>query len=47
MRVSSGQRIPVVVQSRGRRRVGARALWVAAETVVTCGVVVLLLVVHQ
>ncbi|MEK9520679.1 class E sortase [Streptomyces venezuelae] len=47
MRVSSGQRIPVVVQSRGRRRAGARALWVGAETVVTCGVVVLLLVVHQ
>ncbi|MFE6715668.1 class E sortase [Streptomyces sp. NPDC057695] len=47
MRVSSGQRIPVVVQSRGRRRAGARVLWVGAEAVVTCGVVVLLLVVHQ
>ncbi|MCX5226434.1 class E sortase [Streptomyces sp. NPDC006553] len=42
-----GQRVPVVVQSRGRRRTGARVLWVCAETVVTCGVVVLLLVVHQ
>ncbi len=42
-----GQRVPVVVQTRGRRRTGARALWIAAETVVTCGVVVLLLVVHQ
>ncbi|MFF8836549.1 class E sortase [Streptomyces sp. NPDC015130] len=40
-------RVPVVVQGRGRRRAGARVLWVCAETVVTCGVVVLLLVVHQ
>ncbi|MFJ5139898.1 class E sortase [Streptomyces sp. NPDC088707] len=47
MRARVGQRVPVVVQSRGRRRTGARVLWVAAETVVTCGVVVLLLVVHQ
>ncbi|WP_318209996.1 class E sortase [Streptomyces sp. SJL17-1] len=47
MRVRVGQRVPVVVQTRGRRRTGARALWIAAETVVTCGVVVLLLVVHQ
>ncbi|MEU7700953.1 class E sortase [Streptomyces sp. NPDC039028] len=47
MRVGRGQRIPVVVQSRGRRRAGARLLWACAETVVTCGVVVLLLVVHQ
>ncbi|CUM40962.1 sortase family protein [Streptomyces venezuelae] len=39
--------MPVVVQGRGRRRTGARVLWVCAETVVTCGVVVLLLVVHQ
>lgn len=39
--------MPVVVQSRGRRRTGARVLWVCAEAVVTCGVVVLLLVVHQ
>ncbi|MEU7069608.1 class E sortase [Streptomyces narbonensis] len=41
------ERVPVVVQGRGRRRAGARVLWVCAETVVTCGVVVLLLVVHQ
>ncbi|MEU2077369.1 class E sortase [Streptomyces sp. NPDC013489] len=47
MRARVGQRVPVVVQSRGRRRTGARVLWVCAETVVTCGVVVLLLVVHQ
>lgn len=39
--------MPVVVQGRGRRRTGARVLWAAAEAVVTCGVVVLLLVVHQ
>ncbi|MFF3836189.1 class E sortase [Streptomyces sp. NPDC001930] len=47
MRARVGQRVPVVVQSRGRRRTGARVLWVGAETVITCGVVVLLLVVHQ
>ncbi|MFI9111401.1 class E sortase [Streptomyces venezuelae] len=47
MRARVGQRVPVVVQSRGRRRTGARVLWVAAEAFVTCGVVVLLLVVHQ
>lgn len=47
VRARVGQRVPVVVQSRGRRRNGARVLWVCAETVVTCGVVVLLLVVHQ
>ncbi|MFJ9433428.1 class E sortase [Streptomyces sp. NPDC101490] len=47
MRARRGQRVPVVVQGRGRRRTGARVLWVAAETVVTCGVLVLLLVVHQ
>lgn len=47
VRARVGQRVPVVVQSRGRRRTGARVLWVCAETVVTCGVVVLLLVVHQ
>lgn len=41
------ERVPVVVQTRGRRRTGARVLWVTAETVVTCGVLVLLLVVHQ
>ncbi|MFD3534538.1 class E sortase [Streptomyces sp. NPDC058664] len=42
-----GLRVPVVVQSRGRRRRSARVLWAGAETVVTCGVVLLLLVVHQ
>ncbi|MGW6392032.1 class E sortase [Streptomyces sp. NPDC055103] len=47
MRDRVGQRVPVVVQTRGRRRTGARVLWVCAETVVTCGVLVLLLVVHQ
>lgn len=47
VRARVGQRVPVVVQSRGRRRTGARVLWVCAEAVVTCGVVVLLLVVHQ
>ncbi|MEU9296272.1 class E sortase [Streptomyces sp. NPDC048266] len=47
MRARVGQRIPVVVQSRGRRRPGVRLLWMGAETVVTCGVVLLLLVVHQ
>ncbi|MGW6415702.1 class E sortase [Streptomyces sp. NPDC055055] len=47
MRARVGQRVPVVVQGRGRRRGVARVLWVGAETVVTCGVVVLLLVVHQ
>ncbi|XEC32703.1 class E sortase [Streptomyces fradiae] len=43
-------RVPVVVQTpRGRRRRGpvARVLWSAAEVLVTCGVLVLLLVVHQ
>ncbi|WP_051806730.1 class E sortase [Streptomyces sp. NRRL F-2664] len=42
-------RIPVVVQGRGRRaRPGpVGALWAAAELAVTVGVVVLLLVVHQ
>ncbi len=39
--------MPVVVQSRGRRRTPARLLWMGAEAVVTCGVVLLLLVVHQ
>ncbi|MFF3757963.1 class E sortase [Streptomyces sp. NPDC002185] len=47
MRARVGQRVPVVVQSGGRSRTGARALWLAAETVVTCGVLLLLLVVHQ
>ncbi|MEV4946065.1 class E sortase [Streptomyces sp. NPDC053755] len=40
-------RVPVVVQTRGARVTPARLLWVCAEAVVTCGVVVLLLVVHQ
>ncbi|MGW2177808.1 class E sortase [Streptomyces sp. NPDC001732] len=42
------ERIPVVVQRNpwGRRAV-ARGLWTAAEVVVTLGVVLLLLVVHQ
>ncbi|WP_037642386.1 class E sortase [Streptomyces exfoliatus] len=39
--------MPVVVQTRGRRRAGGRVLWACAETFVTCGVLVLLLVVHQ
>ncbi|MFJ6749751.1 class E sortase [Streptomyces sp. NPDC091266] len=42
------ERIPVVVQGRrGRRPPVARALWTGAELAVTCGVVLLLLVVHQ
>ncbi|MFE6667799.1 class E sortase [Streptomyces sp. NPDC057697] len=42
------ERIPVVVQRSARgRRVAARGLWVGAELVVTLGVVLLLLVVHQ
>ncbi|MFD8205708.1 class E sortase [Streptomyces sp. NPDC059695] len=47
MRARVGQRVPVVVQTGGRSRTGARALWLGAETVVTCGVLLLLLVVHQ
>lgn len=39
--------MPVVVQTRGVRSTPARVLWVCAEAVVTCGVVLLLLVVHQ
>ncbi|MEU8521426.1 class E sortase [Streptomyces sp. NBC_01216] len=38
---------PVVVRARGVRSIAARALWAGAETVVTCGVVLLLLVAHQ
>ncbi|MFF9339536.1 MULTISPECIES: class E sortase [unclassified Streptomyces] len=41
------ERVPVVVQARSGRRGLARVLWVGAETVVTCGVLILLLVVHQ
>ncbi|WP_405853753.1 class E sortase [Streptomyces sp. NBC_00090] len=47
MRDRVRERVPVVVQTGGRRRTGARVLWVGAETVVTCGILVLLLVVHQ
>ncbi|MER5205940.1 class E sortase [Streptomyces sp. NPDC002825] len=47
MRVTQRQRVPVVVQTGGRSRTSARALWLAAETVVTCGVLILLLVAHQ
>ncbi|WP_190156820.1 class E sortase [Streptomyces litmocidini] len=47
MRVTQRERVPVVVQGRGRCRTGARALWLGAETAVTCGVLLLLLVVHQ
>ncbi|MEU2787782.1 class E sortase [Streptomyces sp. NPDC007100] len=42
------ERIPVVVQGQRRRRPPAvRVLWAGAELVVTLGVLVLLLVVHQ
>ncbi|WTE34063.1 class E sortase [Streptomyces sp. NBC_01618] len=42
------ERIPVVVQRNSRgRRIAARGLWTGAEVVVTLGVVLLLLVVHQ
>lgn len=42
------ERIPVVVQRNARaRRAVARGLWTGAELVVTLGVVLLLLVVHQ
>ncbi|MEW9340438.1 class E sortase [Streptomyces tanashiensis] len=47
MRARVRERVPVVVQRGGRSRTGARALWLGAETAVTCGVLVLLLVVHQ
>ncbi|MFC8505397.1 class E sortase [Streptomyces sp. NPDC057411] len=40
-------RIPVVVQARGRRSGVGRALWASAEVFVTCGVLLVLLVVHQ
>ncbi|MEU9096388.1 class E sortase [Streptomyces sp. NPDC048361] len=40
--------MPVVVRGgRGRRAWAARGLWAGAELAVTCGLVVLLLVVHQ
>ncbi|MFI8822309.1 class E sortase [Streptomyces sp. NPDC053431] len=45
------ERIPVVVQARGRPRRGrgpvGRALFTCAEGLVTCGVLLVLLVVHQ
>ncbi|WP_326792319.1 class E sortase [Streptomyces sp. NBC_00841] len=42
------ERIPVAVQRNPRgRRVAARGLWTGAEAVMTLGVVLLLLVVHQ
>ncbi|MFJ6519109.1 class E sortase [Streptomyces filamentosus] len=47
MRDRGRERVPVVVQARPGRRGLARVLWGAAETVVTCGVLILLLVVHQ
>ncbi|MFF2778235.1 class E sortase [Streptomyces sp. NPDC058052] len=47
MRDRGRERVPVVVQARSGRRGLARVLWFAAETVVTCGVLILLLVVHQ
>ncbi|MFD3945842.1 class E sortase [Streptomyces sp. NPDC058579] len=47
MRARVRDRVPVVVQTRGVRSTPARLLWAAAEAVVTCGVVILLLVVHQ
>ncbi|MFI8320815.1 class E sortase [Streptomyces sp. NPDC085529] len=47
MRDRGRERVPVVVQARSGRHGLARVLWIAAETVVTCGVLILLLVVHQ
>ncbi|MFF9910172.1 class E sortase [Streptomyces sp. NPDC013457] len=47
MRDRVRERVPVVVQTRGVRSTPARVLWVCAEAVVTCGVVLMLLVVHQ
>ncbi|MFF8912110.1 class E sortase [Streptomyces sp. NPDC015032] len=42
------ERIPVVVQRNARgRRIAARGLWTGAEVVMTLGVILLLLVVHQ
>ncbi|MFF1710724.1 class E sortase [Streptomyces sp. NPDC058268] len=42
------ERVPVVVQGRrGQRRRAARLVWGGAEIAVTCGLVLLLLVVHQ
>ncbi|MFC8129187.1 class E sortase [Streptomyces sp. NPDC057302] len=48
MRDRAADRVPVVVQGRrGRRGRGARLVWGGAEAAVTCGLVLLLLVVHQ
>ncbi|MFF5708129.1 class E sortase [Streptomyces sp. NPDC012756] len=47
MRARVRERVPVVVQGRGRSGTGVRALWLGAEAFVTCGVLLLLLVVHQ
>ncbi|MDT9689242.1 class E sortase [Streptomyces sp. P9(2023)] len=47
MRDRVRERVPVVVQTCGVRSTPARVLWVCAEAVVTCGVVLMLLVVHQ
>ncbi|MFI8963785.1 class E sortase [Streptomyces sp. NPDC053493] len=47
MRARVRDRVPVVVQARRGRGPAARLLWGCAETFVTCGVLVLLLVVHQ
>ncbi|MGW6567422.1 class E sortase [Streptomyces sp. NPDC054975] len=47
MRDRVRERVPVVVQTRGVRSTPARLLWAGAEAAVTCGVVLLLLVVHQ
>ncbi|MFE7410077.1 class E sortase [Streptomyces laurentii] len=47
MRARVRGRVPVVVQVRRRRPPAVRALRAAAEALVTCGVVVLLFVVHQ
>ncbi|MFB9606164.1 class E sortase [Streptomyces roseofulvus] len=47
MRGRGRERVPVVVQARSGRHGLARVLWIAAEAVVTCGVLILLLVVHQ
>ncbi|MFG2113190.1 class E sortase [Streptomyces sp. NPDC048718] len=47
MRARVRGRVPVVLQARRRRPCAVRALRAAAETLITCGLVVLLLVVHQ
>ncbi|MEU7023476.1 class E sortase [Streptomyces sp. NPDC046203] len=47
MRARVRGRVPVVLQARRRRPCAVRVLRAAAETLVTCGLVVLLFVVHQ